>query len=202
MKEDRITMIAKVNGNVIMGIRNGQYDNFYSFLKENAIGCSMTSQQLQKVIDNKESGAFYYTDINGETQYVAFAPAEVNDWYTFQIVSGTSLLADQQMLNKIARDTMGKYFLLICLCFIVIIYIWRQIEKDRLKQINAEIEGLRLTAGLMEGCMFEFDLKTYKFLVVKNSVGNASGNNSEKQVLEQLSGFMTAVIAKKKMAAV
>jgi len=40
--------------------------------------------------------------------------------------------------------------LLICLCFLVIIYIWRQIEKDRLKQINAEIEGLRLTAGLME----------------------------------------------------
>lgn len=197
MKEDRITMIAKVNGDVIMGIRNGKYDNFYSFLQENAIGCSMTSQQLQKAIDNKESGAFYYTDINGETQYVAFAPAEVNDWYTFQIVSGTSLLADQQMLNKIARDTMGKYFLLICLCFIVIIYIWRQIEKDRLKQINAEIEGLRLTAGLMEGCMFEFDLKTCKFLVVKNSVGNASGNNSEKQVLEQLSGFMTAVIAKK-----
>lgn len=93
---------------------------------------------------------------------------------------------------------MGKYFLLICLCFIVIIYIWRQIEKDRLKQINAEIEGLRLTAGLMEGCMFKFDLKTCKFLVVKNSVGNASGNNSEKQVLEQLSGFTTAVIAKKR----
>ena len=60
----------------------------------------------------KESGAFYYTDIFGETQYVVFAPVEVNDWYTFQIVSGTNLLADQQMLNKIARDTMGKYFLL------------------------------------------------------------------------------------------
>ena len=118
----------------------------------------MTEQDLEKAIANKESGAFYYTDIFGETQYVVFAPVEVNDWYTFQIVSGTNLLADQQMLNKIARDTMGKYFLLICLCFLVIIYIWRQIEKDRLKQINAEIEGLRLTAGLMEGCMFEFDV--------------------------------------------
>lgn len=101
------------------------------------------------------------------------------------------------MLNKIARDTMGKYFLLICLCFIVIIYIWRQIEKDRLKQINAEIEGLRLTAGLMEGCMFEFDLKARKFLIVKNTGDSAESDNTEKQVLEKLSGFITDSIAKK-----
>ena len=157
----------------------------------------MSKQDLEKAIAKKESGAFYYTDIYGETQYVVFAPVDVNDWYTFQIVSGTNLLADQQMLNKIARDTMGKYFLLICLCFIVIIYIWRQIEKDRLKQINAEIEGLRLTAGLMEGCMFEFDLKARKFLIVKNTGDSAESDNTEKQVLEKLSGFITDSIAKK-----
>ena len=101
------------------------------------------------------------------------------------------------MLNKIARDTMGKYFLLIFLCFLVIIYIWRQIEKDRLKQINAEIEGLRLTAGLMEGCMFEFDLKACKILIVKNTGEGASGHNTEKQILEKLGGFITDTIAEK-----
>ena len=157
----------------------------------------MCIRDREKAIANKESGAFYYTDIFGETQYVVFAPVEVNDWYTFQIVSGTNLLADQQMLNKIARDTMGKYFLLICLCFLVIIYIWRQIEKDRLKQINAEIEGLRLTAGLMEGCMFEFDLKACKFLIVKNTGEGAAGHNTEKQILEKLGGFITDTIAEK-----
>lgn len=129
MQQDRITMIADEKGDVIMGIGNGKQGNFFKFLEQEAIGCSMTEQDLEKAIANKESGAFYYTDIFGETQYVVFAPVEVNDWYTFQIVSGTNLLADQQMLNKIARDTMGKYFLLIFLCFLVIIYIWRQIEK-------------------------------------------------------------------------
>ena len=197
MQQDRITMIADEKGDVIMGIGNGKQGNFFKFLEQEAIGCSMTEQDLEKAIANKESGAFYYTDIFGETQYVVFAPVEVNDWYTFQIVSGTNLLADQQMLNKIARDTMGKYFLLICLCFLVIIYIWRQIEKDRLKQINAEIEGLRLTAGLMEGCMFEFDLKACKFLIVKNTGEGASGHNTEKQILEKLGGFITDTIAEK-----
>ena len=197
MQQDRITMIADEKGDVIMGIGNGRQGNFYNFLKQEAIVCSMSKQDLEKAIAKKESGAFYYTDIYGETQYVVFAPVDVNDWYTFQIVSGTNLLADQQMLNKIARDTMGKYFLLICLCFIVIIYIWRQIEKDRLKQINAEIEGLRLTAGLMEGCMFEFDLKARKFLIVKNTGDSAESDNTEKQVLEKLSGFITDSIAKK-----
>lgn len=197
MQQDRITMIADEKGDVIMGIGNGRQGNFFKFLEQEAIGCSMTEQDLEKAIANKESGAFYYTDIFGETQYVVFAPVEVNDWYTFQIVSGTNLLADQQMLNKIARDTMGKYFLLICLCFIVIIYIWRQIEKDRLKQINAEIEGLRLTAGLMEGCMFEFDLKTCKFLIVKNTGEGTDGHNTEKQILEKLSGFITDTIAER-----
>ena len=197
MQQDRITMIADEKGDVIMGIGNGRQGNFYNFLKQEAIVCSMSKQDLEKAIAKKESGAFYYTDIYGETQYVVFAPVDVNDWYTFQIVSGTNLLADQQMLNKIARDTMGKYFLLICLCFIVIIYIWRQIEKDRLKQINAEIEGLRLTAGLMEGCMFEFDLKARKFLIVKNTSDSAESDNTEKQVLEKLSGFITDSIAKK-----
>lgn len=129
MQQDRITMIADEKGDVIMGIGNGKQGNFFKFLEQEAIGCSMTEQDLEKAIANKESGAFYYTDIFGETQYVVFAPVEVNDWYTFQIVSGTNLLADQQMLNKIARDTMGKYFLLICLCFLVIIYIWRQIKR-------------------------------------------------------------------------
>ena len=197
MQQDRITMIADEKGDVIMGIGNGRQGNFYNFLKQEAIVCSMSKQDLEKAIAKKESGAFYYTDIYGETQYVVFAQVDVNDWYTFQIVSGTNLLADQQMLNKIARDTMGKYFLLICLCFIVIIYIWRQIEKDRLKQINAEIEGLRLTAGLMEGCMFEFDLKARKFLIVKNTGDSAESDNTEKQVLEKLSGFITDSIAKK-----
>ena len=197
MQQDRITMIADEKGDVIMGIGNGKQGNFFKFLEQEAIGCSMTEQDLEKAIANKESGAFYYTDIFGETQYVVFAPVEVNDWYTFQIVSGTNLLADQQMLNKIARDTMGKYFLLICLCFLVIIYIWRQIEKDRLKQINAEIEGLRLTAGLMEGCMFEFDLKACKFLIVKNTGEGAAGHNTEKQILEKLGGFITDTIAEK-----
>lgn len=197
MQQDRITMIADEKGDVNMGIGNGRQGNFYNFLKQEAIVCSMSKQDLEKAIAKKESGAFYYTDIYGETQYVVFAPVDVNDWYTFQIVSGTNLLADQQMLNKIARDTMGKYFLLICLCFIVIIYIWRQIEKDRLKQINAEIEGLRLTAGLMEGCMFEFDLKARKFLIVKNTGDSAESDNTEKQVLEKLSGFITDSIAKK-----
>lgn len=197
MQQDRITMIADEKGDVIMGIGNGRQGNFYNFLKQEAVVCSMSKQDLEKAIAKKESGAFYYTDIYGETQYVVFAPVDVNDWYTFQIVSGTNLLADQQMLNKIARDTMGKYFLLICLCFIVIIYIWRQIEKDRLKQINAEIEGLRLTAGLMEGCMFEFDLKARKFLIVKNTGDSAESDNTEKQVLEKLSGFITDSIAKK-----
>lgn len=197
MQQDRITMIADEKGDVIMGIGNGRQGNFYNFLKQEAIVCSMSKQDLEKAIAKKESGAFYYTDIYGETQYVVFAPVDVNDWYTFQIVSGTNLLADQQMLNKIARDMMGKYFLLICLCFIVIIYIWRQIEKDRLKQINAEIEGLRLTAGLMEGCMFEFDLKARKFLIVKNTGDSAESDNTEKQVLEKLSGFITDSIAKK-----
>lgn len=197
MQQDRITMIADEKGDVIMGIGNGRQGNFYNFLKQEAIVCSMSKQDLEKAIAKKESGAFYYTDIYGETQYVVFAPVDVNDWYTFQIVSGTNLLADQQMLNKIARDTMGKYFLLICLCFLVIIYIWRQIEKDRLKQINAEIEGLRLTAGLMEGCMFEFDLKARKFLIVKNTGDSAESDNTEKQVLEKLSGFITDSIAKK-----
>ncbi len=197
MQQDRITMIADEKGDVIMGIGNDRQGNFYNFLKQEAIVCSMSKQDLEKAIAKKESGAFYYTDIYGETQYVVFAPVDVNDWYTFQIVSGTNLLADQQMLNKIARDTMGKYFLLICLCFIVIIYIWRQIEKDRLKQINAEIEGLRLTAGLMEGCMFEFDLKARKFLIVKNTGDSAESDNTEKQVLEKLSGFITDSIAKK-----
>lgn len=197
MQQDRITMIADEKGDVIMGIGNGRQGNFYNFLKQEAIVCSMSKQDLEKAIAKKESGAFYYTDIYGETQYVVFAPVDVNDWYTFQIVSGTNLLADQQMLNKIARDTMGKYFLLICLCFIVIIYIWRQIEKDRLKQINAEIEGLRLTAGLMEGCMFEFDLKARKFLIVKNTGDSAESDNTEKQVLEKLIGFITDSIAKK-----
>ena len=197
MQQDRITMIADEKGDVIMGIGNGRQGNFYNFLKQEAIVCSMSKQDLEKAIAKKESGAFYYTDIYGETQYVVFAPVDVNDWYTFQIVSGTNLLADQQMLNKIARDTMGKYFLLICLCFLVIIYIWRQIEKDRLKQINAEIEGLRLTAGLMEGCMFEFDLKACKFLIVKNTGEGAAGHNTEKQILEKLGGFITDTIAEK-----
>lgn len=197
LQQDRITMIANANGDVIMGIGNGKYDNFYKFLQKNAIGSSLPEAQLQEAIAAKESGAFHYTDAAGETQYVVFAPAEVNDWYTFQIVSGTNLLADQRMLNKIARDAMGKYFLLICLCFIVIIYIWRQIEKEHLKQISAEIEGLRLTAGLMEGCMFEFDLKSCKFLLIKNSGTDPAANNAEQQALPKLSSFITEAIAKK-----
>lgn len=183
MQEDRTTMIATMQGDIIMGIGQGPQENVYKFLQSKVIGSSMTVQQLQKAIANKESGAFHYVDTFGETQYVVFAPVDVNDWYTFQIVSGTALLADQQMLNKVAREVMVKYFLLLCLCFAVILYIWRQVEKERLNQINAEIEGLRLTAGLIEGCMFEYDLKACKFLIAKNT---SKQNANETQALQVL----------------
>ena len=43
----------------------------------------------------------------------------------------------------------------------------------------------------MEGCMFEFDLKACKFLIVKNTGEGAAGHNTEKQILEKLGGFIT-----------
>ena len=49
----------------------------------------------------------------------------------------------------------------------------------------------------MEGCMFEFDLKACKFLIVKNTGEGAAGHNTEKQILEKLSGFITDTIAEK-----
>src|SRR5699024_12564934 len=50
---------------------------------------------------------------------------------------------------------------------------------------------------LMEGCMFEFDLKACKFLIVKNTGEGATGHNTEKQILEKLGGFITDTIAEK-----
>lgn len=183
MQKDRTTMITTMQGDIIMGIGQEAQENVYKFLQSKAIGSSMTVQQLQKAIANKESGAFHYIDTFGATQYVVFAPVDVNDWYTFQIVSGTTLLTDQQMLNKVARDVMIKYFLLLCLCFAVILYIWRQVEKERMNQINAEIKGLRLTAGLIEGCMFEYDLKACKFLIAKNTGKQTVNKNQALQML-------------------
>ena len=49
----------------------------------------------------------------------------------------------------------------------------------------------------MEGCMFEFDLKACKFLIVKNTGEGAAGHNTEKQILEKLGGFITDTIAEK-----
>ena len=49
----------------------------------------------------------------------------------------------------------------------------------------------------MEGCMFEFDLKACKFLIVKNTGEGATGHNTEKQILEKLGGFITDTIAEK-----
>lgn len=197
IREDRSTMLANAGGVIIMGVPNNNKDNVFDFLQENAIVASMPKRQLQSMMAAGERGAFHYTDLKGGTQYVVFMPAEVNDWYIFQVVSGTSLLTDQHMLNKIAQITMGKYFLLLGLCFLVIIYIWRQLGKERLKQLNAEIDGLRLTAGLIEGWMFEFDLKTRKFLLIRNTGSEIAMTDEEQQVMDTVGNILAEVILEK-----
>lgn len=199
--KSRITMIINYQGDIIMGVNVKNHKNAYEFAQENVLGSAKTEEEIREIIADRKSETFHYTDTFGETQHAVFVPLDINNWYMVQIVADTTVCSDQNMLNKIAHDTMLKYFFFVVMCLIFIVYIWRNIEKSHLEQVHAKIEGIHLTAGLTEGCMFEYDLDMREFLFVKDVVNGNKVKESDRQALQKLGKMLAEVFVKNNNAA-
>lgn len=153
-KEGKI--ISKINN------QNTLYDgeNYLDFLNSDVVYDNGDSyEKLIKDLNNNKSNYIRYSQ-NSYSRVAYYTPIEINDWYTFTIISGDIIDNKNSKLNNISFFLVLKIFIVFLLMLFLIIryFIKNNRERDHINsKLNESRKKLEMILKQTSDRIFEYD---------------------------------------------
>lgn len=121
-----------------------------------------TVDSIRSRVENHESGIFYFRVKDGSSRYATFRPLNINNWYIFSVLSGSS---PDRYIGKIRELTIRMmsvltFFLGLCF-FMILLLVYRNkktIERQN-SQLEVKNELFRMVMGKTKNIPFEINIK-------------------------------------------
>ena len=121
-----------------------------------------TVESLRSRVKNHESGIVYFHMPDGSSRYATFRPLEINNWYIFSVLAGSS---PDRYIEKIRDLTIQMLSALTCFLglwfFMILLLVYR--NKKTVERKNSQLEvknGLfRMVMGKTKNIPFEINIR-------------------------------------------
>lgn len=173
--------VLRSNGTILIqdNHRNSLYNgrDYFRFLDQTAVDRSMSSQELQKQMENQESGFLRYR-VGEEKRIAYYAPAHENGWYVLTMVSEDVTNHYTKEIRRMAMHLTIKVMILFSLLALLMIA-WFEKSRGLILKSKAETElekkKLEIALSHTANTTFEYFVKQDHLIFITDPERLAKG---------------------------
>ncbi|MBD5552098.1 MAG: response regulator [Lachnospiraceae bacterium] len=137
-----LSHVVNEDGDILLrpaGITENLYDNIFDAISERH-GQQEKIDHFKEALHNRETGSMIFSREGGELVYTYVPMENVEGWYLVSVVSLNTIRAETDQMLQNSQITLGILVLVLVVCAVFILLIWRTHKEIEGKEQEAEYQ--------------------------------------------------------------